>query len=155
MIVAAPDKGATNDFLSRYYAALTDSSFQRCSEFPCSGDNFCVFKHEKQNTWDRCEQLEDFPVWHPVTREGLKKTFLDVSRHFNRHRTVSSFGRKFVCEHYSWTAAADIAAHELRMVWASKWHQVHRLNSSRWNIDSSFANAKEFLYDYYKLEPIF
>lgn len=163
-VVIAPDKGATNDFLSKYYASLVKSNIERCKVFPCKDDKFCVFREDNnKNSWNKCEQLEDHPVWHPMSREGLKKTLIDVSRHFKRHKEISSFGRKFVCEHFSWTAASDIAVHEIRKVWSARAKQKHQLqhthvvrsNSSRWQADASFDKALRFFYEYYKFSPIF
>lgn len=140
-VVIAPDSGATNDYLSASFAQLVKSRRSRCRIYPCSQKYFCDYKTA------RCEELEDFPHWSDMNIGKLHRTMHKV-KYVKPHdyQTHALWGRKFVCEHFSWETSAHIALHKIESVWTGRY--AKSMDSSPiniWNASEEFRRAEGVL----------
>ena len=112
-IVIAPDRGATNDYLSSAFAYLIPSRMERCREYPCQGASLCVFPTRDRSTFHACERLVKPPEWLSMDPADLSDIMTFVHSNFETAKEMSHEGMHFVCDNLQWNDIAGIAKAEL------------------------------------------
>jgi len=141
-LVVAPNMGASNDFLSQYYAYLVDAELQTCSTFPCDERAFCVFQDKDEGSWNKCETLEDTPTWHPLNETKLTEALKEVHENKARYQRYVPYGQHVVQTHFSWSAISKVAIYEMFKVWQIKGNDTHKgVVSSHWDMDPTFESV--------------
>lgn len=119
LVVISSDMGATVQYLSSSSAELIKSRKERCEIWPCHEKSLCVFPSGTGN-FNKCEELFDFPVWYSLDENSLVKTLQATKANLESLRLKAAAGKRYVCEHFSWSNIAKIANHELSRAHNSK-----------------------------------
>lgn len=112
-VVIAPDRGATNDYLSPGFAYLIPSEMEQCSEYPCQDDSLCVFPMADGSSFEACERLVKPPEWLSMDPYDLAQIMEYVFSNFETAKEYSHEGTHFVCDNFQWNNIADIVKAEL------------------------------------------
>lgn len=142
-LVIAPNMDSTDDFLSRYYALLVQSEIQPCATFPCRGQALCVFEDKEAKTWDKCEPLEDIPIWHPPDETKLAEGLRELHDNYAWHQQYAAFGKHSAFTHFSSSSLSKTAIYEMYKAWKRKNRKGTQKDTSlsKWETDEEFASS--------------